>query len=146
VSVDHLKRLASEILGVGVSRIWIDPTKHNELVTVITREEVKKLIEEGVIRVKPKKGNSRVRARIRHLKKKKGRRRGPGKRKGPRFDEKEIWVAKIRAMRRYLKELRARRKISPRTYRRLYRLAKGGYFRSLSHLKAYIEEHKLLER
>ncbi|HDI74356.1 MAG TPA: 50S ribosomal protein L19e, partial [Thermoprotei archaeon] len=69
-----------------------------------------------------------------------------GKRKGPRFDEKELWVARIRALRKFLRKLKSRRKISPKTYRRLYRLAKGGYFRSVSHLKAYIEEHKLMER
>ncbi|RLE83012.1 MAG: 50S ribosomal protein L19e [Thermoprotei archaeon] len=146
MSVDHVKRLAAKVLGVGVSRIWIDPSKHNELVTVITREEVKKLIKEGVIKVKPKKRNSRYRIKLRQLKRKKGRRRGPGKRKGPRFDEKELWVARIRALRKFLRKLKSRRKISPKTYRRLYRLAKGGYFRSVSHLKAYIEEHKLMER
>ncbi|HDH07375.1 MAG TPA: 50S ribosomal protein L19e, partial [Thermoproteales archaeon] len=75
MSVDHVKRLAAKVLGVGVSRIWIDPSKHNELVTVITREEVKKLIKEGVIKVKPKKRNSRYRIKLRQLKRKKGRRR-----------------------------------------------------------------------
>ena len=44
MSVDHVKRLAAKVLGVGVSRIWIDPSKHNELVTVITREEVRKYL------------------------------------------------------------------------------------------------------
>jgi len=138
-----IRRMAAEELKVGVSRVWIDPEQTERLSMVISREEVRRLIKDGVIRKRPPSTPSRGRARLRHEKRKKGRRRGPGKRKGPRFDEKEIWVNRIRAQRRFLRALRDRGIIDRSTYRRLYRLAKGGFFRSLAHLKLYIKEHNL---
>lgn len=141
-----VRRLAAEMLGVGESRIWIDPEALDRVSAVISREEVRKLIKDGVIRVRPPSTPSRGRVRLRHAQRKKGRRRGPGSRKGPRFDEKEMWVARIRALRRYLRYLRRRKVIDRATYRRLYMMAKGGAFRSLRHLKTYIVEHGLARR
>ena len=144
--VDQVRRLAAEILGVGVHRVWIDPQQLERVATVISKEEVRKLIKEGVIRKRPVKGVSRHRIRIRKMKKKRGRRRGPGSKKGPRYDERELWISRIRAIRKFLKHLRDRKIIDKRTYRRLYLLAKGGTFRNVSHLKTYIKEHKLARR
>ncbi|MCD6369591.1 MAG: 50S ribosomal protein L19e [Thermoproteales archaeon] len=144
--MDQVRRLAAEILGVGVHRVWIDPQQLERVATVISKEEVRKLIKEGVIRKRPVKGVSRHRIRIRKMKKKRGRRRGPGSRKGPRYDERELWISRIRAIRKFLKHLRDRKIIDKRTYRRLYLLAKGGTFRNVSHLKTYIKEHKLARR
>ncbi len=143
------KRLAAEVLGVGESRIWIDPTRIEDVEGAVTKEEIRRLIKEGVIRVKPAKGNSRARWRERHEKRKKGRRRGPGKRKGAktaRLSKKEAWMNTIRKIRRYLRYLRDHGMIDRRTYRRLYMLAKGGTFRSLSSLKTYMKEQGLLKK
>ncbi len=143
------KRLAAEVLGVGESRIWVDPTRIEDVEGAVTKEEIRKLIKEGVIRVKPVKGNSRARWRERHEKRKKGRRRGPGKRKGAktaRLSKKEAWMNTIRKIRRYLRYLRDHGVIDRRTYRRLYMLAKGGTFRSLSSLKTYMKEQGLLKK
>ena len=63
--------------------------------------------------------------------------------KSARSDPKEEWIKRIRAIRKFLKYLRKRRIISRSTYRRLYMLAKGGTFTSVSHVKTYIREHKL---
>jgi len=142
------KRLAAEILGVGVSRIWIDPMRIDEVVDAITREEVRKLIKDGVIGVKPVHGNSRARWRKRHLQRVKGRRRGHGKRKGAKYarlDKKEVWMNRIRKIRRYLRYLRDHGVIDRKTYRRLYMLAKGGTFHSLSSLKMYMVEKGILK-
>ena len=146
VDVSLVKRLAAEVLKVGESRIWINPEELDRVSGVISREEVRKLIKEGVIRDKPPSTPSRGRVRIRHMQKKKGRRRGLGSRKGPRYDEKRMWIAKIRALRKFLKYLRKRKIIDSKTYRMLYRLAKGGMFRSVRHLKTYIIEHNLARK
>lgn len=143
------KRLAAEILGVGVSRIRIDPSKADEVADVITREGVKKLIEDGVITVEPKHVNSRARWRYRHKQRIKGRRRGHGKRRGgrnARVDEKTQWVSKIRKIRRYLKHLRDNGVVDRKTYRKLYRLAKGGVFHSLASLRTYLVERGILKQ
>jgi len=144
-----VKRMAAELLGVGIHRVWIDPERLEDVEDAITREDVRRLIKDGVIKTKPIKGVSRVRARFRHEQRKKGRRRGCGRRKGvksARLDTKEAWVCRIRAIRNFLKYLRKRRIISRSTYRRLYMLAKGGTFTSVSHVKTYIREHKLARR
>jgi large subunit ribosomal protein L19e len=138
-----VKRLAADILGVGVSRVKISPEAVERLDEVVTRDDVRALIEEGLIWAEPKKGVSRGRWRIRHLKKKRGRRRGPGSRKGKRVDEQEVWKNKVRAMRRFLNTLKRLGKLEPAVWRRLYRMVKGNYFRDLNHLKTYINEHKL---
>jgi len=143
------KRLAAEVLGVGESRIWIDPDRIEDVEGTVTKEEIRRLIKEGVIRAKPVKGNSRARWKERHEKRKKGRRRGPGKRKGAktaRLSKKEAWMNRIRKIRRYLKYLRDRGVIDRKTYRRLYMLAKGGTFKSLSSLKSYMKEQGLLKK
>jgi large subunit ribosomal protein L19e len=143
------RRLAAEVLGVGVSRIWIDPDHIDDVVDAITREDIKKLIKDRVIQVRPIHANSRERWRERHEQRKKGRRRGYGKRKGrktARHDEKEEWMGRIRRMRRYLRYLRDHGVIDRKTYRHLYMLAKGGAFRSLNTLKHHIEEKGLAKK
>jgi len=47
-------------------------------------------------------------------------------------------MSKIRAQRRTLKELRGTGEITPSQYRHFYRKAKGGSYRSISHLKSNI--------
>ena len=138
-----VKRLAAEILGVGENRVRIKPEALQRLDEVVTKGDVRGLVDEGLIYAEPKKGNSRGRWGALHEKRKKGRRRGPGSRKGPRRDEHREWVNRIRKMRRFLKYLKDRGIIDRRTWRKLYLMAKGGYFRDLTHLKLYINQHGL---
>lgn len=146
VQVDTQKKIAAKILKVGVSRVWIDPTQLDRVSAAITRESIKNLIKEGVIKKLPERGVSRSRHRKIAKQKKKGLRKGPGSRKGPIVDEKELWMNKIRAIRKFLKMLRKRRIITPRVYRQLYRMAKGGVFDSVRQVKTYIKEHELARR
>ncbi|MEM1635759.1 MAG: 50S ribosomal protein L19e [Thermosphaera sp.] len=142
------KRLAAEVLGVGVSRIRIDPARADDVSAAITREDIRKLIKEGAIRVEPVHGIAGVSSKVRRVQRSKGRRRGHGKRKGvktARLEDKEAWMARIRKMRRFLRYLRDKNMIDKRTYRRLYRLAKGGAFKSLASLKLYLRENKILK-
>ncbi len=137
------KRLAAEVLGVGVSRIRFDPERLEDIEAALRREDIRKLIKEGAIWAEPSRRNSRGRWRELHEKRKKGHRRGYGKRKGSkdaRADSKRIWVNTVRKIRRYLRWLRDHDVIDTRTYRKLYRLAKGGTFGSLSDLKRYLRD------
>jgi len=137
------KRLAAEVLGVGESRIRINAKTEDEISEVesaITREDIKKLIEKGLIVVVPEKSNSRGRWRERREKK---RTKGPGKRKGKasaRQDPKRAWINRIRKLRAYLKYLRDKGMISKKLYRKYYMLAKGGAFNSLASLKLHLEK------
>jgi len=42
------KRLAADLLKCGVHRVKIDPKKVEEITEAITREDVKRLIKDGV--------------------------------------------------------------------------------------------------
>ena len=128
------RRMAAELLGVGESRIWIDPEYLDVVAEVITKDEVRRLIHEGIIRVKPEKGVSRARARKIRAQKRKGRRRGPGSRSGARG-------AVI--PRKRLRYLRDKRAITRSVYRHLYMMAKGGAFKSVADLERYITVHGL---
>lgn len=130
-----------------MDRIWIDPSRVEDVEAAITRKDVKKLINDGVIRVKPEHGIAGYSSKVRQKQRVKGRSRGHGKRKGSknaRSNSKEEWMNRIRKIRRYLRSLRDRKLIDRRTYRRLYMLAKGGQFSSLASLKLYLKENNIL--
>jgi large subunit ribosomal protein L19e len=144
------RRLAAEILGVGESRIWIDPNpEHEEEISqAVTRNDVKRLIAKGLIKVKPEKGNSHTRWLERRRARSEGRRRGHGKRKGAkdaRVDSKRRWINTIRKIRRTLRWLRDKGIIDRKLYRELYRKAKGGVFKSSSDLRRYLVEIGVLK-
>lgn len=149
MDVSAQRKLAARLLKVGRNRIWIDPNRLDDVAMAIRREDVRRLIREGAIRSLPLKGISRARAKELHEKRKRGLRSGPGSRKGKRtatLSGKERWMIKIRAIRRHLKILRARRIIRPSDYRRLYRLAKGGMFPSIRRVDQYIQDQKMKRR
>ncbi|MCL2550259.1 MAG: 50S ribosomal protein L19e [Methanimicrococcus sp.] len=136
------KRMASQILGCGRDRVWIDPTKAEDISKAITREDIRNLISEGTIKARKVKGVSRGRARLVDEKRKYGHRKGPGSRKGKkgaRTDSKGLWMKKIRALRKKLKEMRADETLNKSAYCKFYRKAKGGEFRNVAHLEAHIK-------
>ncbi len=141
------REMAAKILDCGVNRIWIDPDAIEEVAGAATKDDVRELIERGLIKRKPVKGISRARINKRKAQRKKGRRRGHGRRKGratARMPKKRAWIMRIRALRRRLRELKKNKEIDTRTYRMLYRKAKGGEFRSVAHLNQYLEIHGLM--
>lgn len=146
MSLRSQRRLASEILKVGINRVWISPDRIEDVEAAITREEVRKLIHEGIIRASPKKGVSRARAKILHEKRKKGLRRGPGGRSGSaraKISKKKVWMSRIRALRNRLREWKAKRVISQSSYRQLYRIAGSGTFASIAEMERYAKTHGL---
>jgi large subunit ribosomal protein L19e len=134
------KRLAADILKVGVSRVRLDPDEAETIADAITRASIRDLIKRGVIWAEPKKGVSRGRHR---LSIKKTAKRGPGSKKGAkssRTGEKERWVAHVRALRRRLKLFRDRGVITGKVFDQLYRQIKGGQVRSVRHLNELVKE------
>ncbi len=139
------RRLAAEVLDCGENRVWFDPEALEEISTASTKQDIRELIEKGAIKKKAIKGICRARINRIRLKKRKGRRSGHGSRKGKktaRLPRKKLWILRIRAIRRRLKDLRDSGQIDRKTYRILYRKAKGGEFRNVAHLNAYLEEIK----
>lgn len=135
------KRMAAKILKVGVSRVWLDPTKQKEIESAITKADIRRLIQKGYIKALPEK--------LHKPRERKKKRRGPGSKKGAKgaiMPKKRRWISTVRPLREMLKELRDSGKIDKPTYRMLYRLVKGGMFRSRSHLRIYLEQHDLLKK
>ncbi|MCI7291806.1 MAG: 50S ribosomal protein L19e [Methanobrevibacter woesei] len=142
------KRLAASILKVGLNRVWIDPEQIEEVSRAITREGVKQLINNGAIKAKPKKGISSYRSKKIAEQKSKGKRKGRGSIKGAKYartPKKQQWMKTIRALRKDLKEMRDADEIDATTYRKLYKMAKGGAFRSKSYMKTDARDHDLIK-
>ncbi len=143
------KKLAAQVLKRSKKRISLDISRLDDIKEAITKADIRSLVSEGVIKKKPSKSTSRVRARKIAMQKRKGRRKGFGKRKGKktaRLPKKEAWINRIRTQRKFLKELRNKGIISSAVYQQLYMKSKGGFFRSKRHIKLYIEEHGLVSK
>ena len=140
------RRLASQILKVGQNRVWIDPDRTDDVEGAITREEVRKLIHEKIIQASQITGVSRGRAKTVKEKKRVGRRKGPGSYTGSGYatvSKKEAWMAKVRSLRRKLRELKAGRVIAETTYTQIYRMIGSGRFESIADLERYLKGHDL---
>lgn len=141
------KKLAAEILKVGVGRVHIDPKEKAKISDAMTKDDLRTLIAERVIKKKPQISQSRGRANKNKEQKKKGRRRGQGKRsatKKVRSEKKKRWMGRVRAQRRTLKELKNTNAEEVKTigYSKLYKRIKGGFFRGKRHLTEFIEGAK----
>lgn len=135
------KRLAADVMDCGASRVRIDPDRIEEVAGAVTRADIRKLVNGKVITKVQKQGVSRGRGRKLDAQKAKGRRVGPGSRKGAmyaRLPRKVRWMSLIRALRSELHDLRKDGTIDRRTYREYYMRAKGGQFRSRAHMVAHM--------
>jgi len=139
MNLKNQRRMAAEMLKCGENRIWIDPDPDNmkKVADCITREDVRMVIRWGLIQAKQKKGKSTGRSKQAHAQKGKGRRRGPGSRKGGQYartPRKREWIRLIRPVRMKLRELKDQGAIDNHTYRQFYMKAKGGMFKNKAHL------------
>jgi large subunit ribosomal protein L19e len=132
VDLSSKRRMAAQVLGVGETRVRIDPEATEQLQDAITRESVRGWISAGLIWVEPKKGNSRGRVRARQLRKKK-RGKGQGSKKGAkgaRVGKKRVWVRRVRMLRRVLKVMKDRGEITNENFKVLYKQVKGAQIRT----------------
>jgi large subunit ribosomal protein L19e len=145
MELNQVKRVAASVMDVGVNKVRItDPKK---AIQAMTRDDLRGLISQGVIVALPATGVSRARARELALKKKRGLRTGRGTRHGSqktRTDPKKMWLLKVRSLRRQLNEMKPQ--LNEGAYRKLYNMVKGGYFRSKSHMKLYVDEKGLMKK
>jgi len=141
MDVKNQKRMAAAMLKCGENRIWLNPDKIEEVADCITRADIRTAIASGLIKAKPKTGISKARTRHTAEQKAKGRRKGPGSRKGTsnaRLSDKRKWISTIRPIRDELKTLRAEGKITPSIYRVYYRKAKGGVYKNRRNLRTHM--------
>ena len=142
VNLKAKKRLASRITGVGVHRIKFDVDHLDDVADAITRENIRSLITANTIKIKSIVGTSRGRA---HTKKSQKNKRGTTQgskqgRKGARVGTKEIYVAKVRSLRRLLKIAKDRKDLTNPEFWTLYKKVGGNTIRNKAHLRTLMEE------
>ncbi len=143
------KRLAADILDVGLKRVWFDETRLDEITKTITKADIKKLISDGAIREKPIQSISKFRARKIKDQKRKGRQKGHGSRKGKktaRTGKKELWVQKVRVQRNFLKDLKEKKLLEQKDYKEIKMKIKGGFFRSKRHIKLFVDDKEMIKK
>ncbi|MDG6997329.1 MAG: 50S ribosomal protein L19e [Nitrososphaerota archaeon] len=137
VDLSNKKRIAAEMLGVGKSRIRLDPEATEQLQDAITRESLRGWLSAGLVWVEPTKSNSRGRLRNRKIKNKlRGKGQGSKKgAKGSRVGKKSVWVARVRMLRHILKVKRDRGDITNQNFKALYLQIKGAQIRTRKRLE-----------
>ncbi len=142
MKIETARRIAAEESKSGISRIWIDTNSIEEVSEAASREDIRYLMRRNIIQVRQKKGNSAFRLKKRIRQRSKERRRGPGSIKGKkyaRFPRKQRWIKTIRPLRDELRTLKADSRIDDATYRKMYRVIKGGSIRSRAQLRSQLK-------
>ena len=144
VNLKAKKRLAARVTGVGVHRIRFDTDHLDDVADAITRESIRSLITANTIRIKSFTGTSKGRAHTKKAQKnKRGTTQGSKKgRKGARVGKKEIYVAKVRALRRLLKIAKDRKDLTNPEFWILYKKVGGNTVRNKAHLRTLMDEIK----
>ena len=143
------RRLAAQILKCGRNRIRFDPDRTEEIKEAITKSDIRSMISNGAITKRRELSTSGFWVKRRKEQKTKSKQKGHGSRKGKktaRTNSKSSWMGKIRLQRNFLKSLRDSGTINTSDYHDLYLKSKGGYFRSLRHIKLYVTEKAALKK
>lgn len=135
MTIGTVKRLAADIFNVGLNKVRINPDGLKEAEGALTRADVRGLIEKGIITRAKNQGRAST-----------GRtgRRGHGHRKGHPLDQKEVWMEKVRAQRKFLSLLISTKALKAKDKREIYKKVKSGIFRNKKAMLLYLKDNKMV--
>lgn len=124
------KALAAKALKVGKNRVVLSSEAIEEIKQAITKQDIKDLIKEGIISVRPVKGRRKV--------KKRKTKRGAGKIKKKVKKRKQEYVKITRKLRKYLMQLRNKGLVDRELYWELRKKIRMRAFKSKAHFKDHL--------
>jgi len=130
MKLDKKKALAANVLKVGKGRIQFDKDRLEEIKEAITKQDIRDLHKEGLIKIKEKKGRRKIVKR---------KRRGAGSIKKKVKKRKQEYVKITRKLRNYAQGLKKLGKINEEDYKRLRKEIKAKVFKSKAQLKENLE-------
>ena len=139
MTAQTVKRLAADILGVGVNKIRLDKDNIPKVEEALTRTDVRNLLDEGMVYALP--------PRAGHRKKEKPR-KGRGSRRGQkkaREGGKSLWMTKVRSQRKFLRELLKSGELPREHSHSVYMKIKGGAFKGKAAMRIYLVENKMIK-
>jgi len=131
MKLEKKKMLASRALNVGVNRIMFNKERVSEIKEAITKQDIRDLVREGVIKIREVDGRKS---------KEKRKRRRAGSVRRPIHDRKGEYVMYIRRMRNYLMHLRNTNKINNETYQNLRKEVKIKRVHTKLQVQHYLKE------
>ncbi len=145
MSIKLTKRVAADLMKRGKNAVRIKEDSLEDATKAITREDVRDLIKKNAVYAKPKKKVLSLHGKLLKEKRKKGRARGPGRKRGTtKARTGDLYMKKIRAQRRIIKQLKEDKVIDNLTFKKFYALVKGGTFANKSSLLNHIKTHGIM--
>src|SRR3989338_2886203 len=137
MSLKTVKRVASRLFACGETRVSIVDAKRAS--EALSADDVRELAKTGAIKILPKVGVGRGKARRVESRRHSGRGRGEGTKHGSPnavLSLKTRWITKVRALRAALRA--SKHMLSNKDYAKLYRMVKGNAFTSRRQLREHI--------
>jgi large subunit ribosomal protein L19e len=132
MNLRNKKKLIARTLKVGIDRIVIDQERIEEIKEAITRQDIKDLKKQKIIKIKEKKG------RKKNVKRKTKKRGGSVRKKIKR--RKQDYVKITRKLRKHVKGLKKKGEITREENIDLRKKIKARTFKSLGHLREAVKK------
>jgi len=132
MNLKNKKKLIARVLGVGINRIILSG-EIEQIKEAITRQDIKDLKKQGIIKIKEMKG------RKKKIKTEKRKGKGSIKKK---IKKRKNYVIITRKLRKYVKSLKNAEIISKEKFVELNKKIRARVFKDFPHLKDYVREIK----
>lgn len=126
--------LAARTLDVGKNRIILNTNRLSEIKDAITRQDIRDMVSDNAISVRPIKGRRKVKRRA--------LRRRIGSIKKKTANKKRKYILLTRKLRKYLGELKRKNLVTRDSYYQLRQEIRASRFRSKSHMKEHLAQLK----